>query len=361
LSGTASLAPGSHAFEIVGTSTPSAIERRSPATLEVYDVAPAAPGLTAPADNALDVPLQPTLSWTPVPQAAHYVVEVAADPAFSTIVYTQTSSDNQHMLDTGLEPETAYWWRAQAQNSCGTGPWSTIYSFTTRAVPPLLLVDDDDNAPDVRAAYTAALDNLGLAYDVWDTQNSDNEPNAIELGPYSTVIWFTGDEFGGAAGPGSAGESALTDWQTNPSRCLLMSAQDYFYDRGLTAYMGSALGVASVDNDVNQTTVTGSGPIFGGLGPYTLSYPFNNYSDEILPAPGAETAFTGNQGPAAVTKQTLTSLTSFWGFPLEAIPSPADREAALSAFFAACAQLGIPIFTDGFETGDESRWSETTL
>ena len=84
--------------------------------------------------------------------------------------------------------------------------------FALAPVPPILLVDDDDNGPDVRDRYTAALDALGADYFLWDTANSDNEPDAAMLEAFDAVIWFTGDEFGGTAGPGSAGESSLAGW-----------------------------------------------------------------------------------------------------------------------------------------------------
>ena len=69
----------------------------------------------------------------------------------------------------------------------------------------ILLVDDDNNNPDVRASYTAALDALGKTYQIWDTGSSDNEPGAVALQAYQTVIWFSGSAFGGTAGPGASG------------------------------------------------------------------------------------------------------------------------------------------------------------
>lgn len=57
---------------------------------------------------------------------------------------------------------------------------------------PILLVDDDDNTPDVRSYYTTALNALGVSYDIWDTDNSDSEPNATYLANYDIVVWFTG-------------------------------------------------------------------------------------------------------------------------------------------------------------------------
>ena len=59
--------------------------------------------------------------------------------------------------------------------------------------PRVLLVDDDDNAPDVLNAYSNELDSLGLPYDVWDTRNSDVEPGFSFLGGYTRVIWGSGN------------------------------------------------------------------------------------------------------------------------------------------------------------------------
>ncbi|MCA9940185.1 MAG: hypothetical protein KC418_16200, partial [Anaerolineales bacterium] len=76
-------------------------------------------------------------------------------------------------------------------------------------------------------------------------------------------------------------------------------------------------------NDVGQSTVTGAGTVYVGLGPYGLAYPFTNYSDLLNPGAGAETAFNGNIGSAALDKTGATYKTTFWGFPFEALPASA--------------------------------------
>ncbi|MCH7851666.1 MAG: hypothetical protein IIC41_02650, partial [Candidatus Marinimicrobia bacterium] len=166
--------------------------------------------LILPRDNAVDVCVQPNFQWTAATQAAEYSFEIATDSGFTNIVETETGlTDTGYTIRAELGPLSTYYWRVRATNACGVGNDSAIFSFTTLDTPPILLVDDDDNGPDVRSTYTNALDALGMSYDVWDTNNSDNEPDAATLAPYEVVIWFTGDEFGGSAGPGSAGESAL--------------------------------------------------------------------------------------------------------------------------------------------------------
>ncbi|HNB51816.1 MAG TPA: FixG Ig-like domain-containing protein, partial [Anaerolineales bacterium] len=269
-----------------------------------------------------------------------YAVEVATDSGFTNIVYTANGiAGTQHTLTTGLSPVTTYYWRVQAENICGTGSYSSTFSFTTADVPPILLVDDDDNGPNVQATYTAALDALGLTYDIWDTANSDNEPDAAALSAYDVVIWFSGDEFGGFAGPGSAGETALSTWLDAGGACLFLSGQDYHYDRGMTSFMTSYLGAATItDDNGDYTSVTGQGAIFGGLGPYTLTYPFNDYSDPITPDGTAALAFQGNNSNgAAITKETADYKATFWVYPWEAITNAADRQTTLQTFFDWCA------------------------
>ncbi|MBN1937895.1 MAG: DUF11 domain-containing protein [Anaerolineae bacterium] len=225
--------------------------------------------------------------------------------------------------------------------------------FNYYLVPTVLLVDDDDNYPDVRAYYQGALDALGITYDVWDTHNSDYEPNAADLARSLGVVWFTGDEYGGYAGPGSSGEAALSSFLSSGSRCLFISSQDYHYDRGLTGFMSAYLGVGSVQGDRSISSVTGVGS-FAGLGTRSLAYPVLNYSDWIFPSGTAQQAFLGwgydyldsswKWNPAAVAK--ISSYrTTFWAFPFEALPTPEVRSQAMANVIAFCGSGNVIVPT----------------
>jgi subtilisin family serine protease len=323
---------GSYSIDVLGMALTYTVT--STVSVGVFTETPGTISLTAPADGATFVDLRPTFEWTAAVQGSTYYLEVAGDPGFGTVVYEAIVSGTSHQMEAVLAPVTEYWWRVTPLNACGEGMTSGVFSFTTRDIPPILLVDDDDNSPDVRSYYTDALDGLGQFYDVWDTNNSDNEPSAFDLAPYEFVVWFTGDSFGGAAGPGAAGEAALGEW-LDGGGCFLISSQDYLYDRGLTGFMQDYLGVSSFTNDVSQTSVTGAGSVFGGLGPYTLTYPFSNFSDRISPDASAELAFTGNAGDAAVNKDGGAYQSTFWGFPLEALPE-AGRGETLQAVVDWC-------------------------
>jgi hypothetical protein len=337
VSGTGSAGPGSSVITVDGASGP--IMRSTAGTLNLTTAAAGAVSLTAPPNGATGVGLTPVLEWTAASQAASYAVEIATDAGFTTVIESAIVAETSYPVQTILDTLTTYHWRVQADNACGSGGYSAAFSFQTLDTPPILLVDDDDNGPDVRGTYEATLDALGLLYDVWDTNNTDNEPDAASLAPYSMVIWFTGDEFGGASGPGPGGEAALAGWLDAGSRCLVVISQDYLYDRGLTAFISDYLGVDSYTSDVSQSSVTGTGGIFGGMGPYALSYPFSNWSDRITPDGTAALAFDGSAGDAAVSKSTAAYQTMFWGFPLEAVPAAADREALMQVIIESCAGI----------------------
>ncbi|XHC26407.1 S8 family serine peptidase [Phycisphaerales bacterium ac7] len=351
---TGAAAGGVYSISVMGES--GGIERSTSVTLNLSSGVPGVASLQSPANGASGTSLVPSFDWSDVAQAAGYSFELATDAAFSNVVATADTEASEYTLDgLTLDSLTTYYWRVTASNACGDGSVSAVSSFQTRDVPSLLLVDDDDNSPNVQDAYVAMLNQMGIDYDLWDTNNSDTEPDFATLAGYSVVLWFTGDEFGGAAGPGAAGEAALAQF-LDAGGCLLMSSQDYLYDRlgfgGTTpnAFMTDYLGMAApIDHDESQTSVTGSS-IFSGIGAQSLSYPFTNFSDIVGPTASAELAFSGNQGDAGTVVMDDNSLAVFLPWPLEAIGSVSDRVAIFEAFLANCPGDSEPCVGD--VTGD---------
>jgi hypothetical protein len=339
VSGTGGAAAGASTITITGTAVGPNVHTAEVGLVLVDDV-PGAPALTSPPDGATGLALAPTLAWSPAAGAVDYLVEVDDDAGFGSPEFTGTTSATSTVAS-GLEPETLYHWRVTASNVCGDGADSAVFEFTTRALPPVLLVDDDDNSPDVRATYTAALAALAVDFDLHDTANSDDEPTATELAGYQHVVWFTGDEFGGSAGPGSAGEAALADY-LDGGGCLFLTSQDYHFDRGLTPFMQQYLGISSIDDDDGgYTAVVGvAGTIFAGMGPFTLTYPFTDFADIVAGDATSLTVLDGNNGNDAALNEDLgTFSTVFFGFPWEAITPAAGREAVLGAVLDSCAPV----------------------
>ncbi len=341
-------------YPILITGTSGAIVRSATVNLSVYTAPPVPPALTFPANGQLSAPLRPIFTWNPAPFATSYAIQVARDAAFSNIVASAsglTSPSFQPAAD--LLQGKQYFWRVQGSNPCGIGAWSSAYYFTTRVTPAILLVDDDDNAPNVQSLYTQALISLGVDYDLWDTNNTDNEPSAEYLSPYCVVIWFTGDEFGGTCGPGAAGEAALQSW-LETGKNLLFTSQDYFFDRRVSgqpnAFMINVLGVASIGNDVSprQTSMTGTN-VYAGLGPYTLNFTtpagtLSNWTDNVTPGPNAQVAFTGNNGNAGITKDSGVYKLLFLVVPLETAPAAGIAEVIARSldWFYPCAPALCP-------------------
>ncbi len=332
---TGAAAAGAYAISITGTS--GALVHSTNVALNLFTGAPGAVTLLTPVDGAANQSLTPTFTWTAAAQGENYTLEIATDAGFSNIVYTATVATTSHLITTPLNTLSTYYWRVRPQNLCGMGAYSAVFSFSTRDVPAILLVDDDNNSPDVRGYYTTALTALGQDYDVWDTGGTDNEPDLATLNQYKLVVWFSGVAFGGSAGPGPAAETALGSYLSAAGQtCLFLSAQDYHYDRGQTPFMTTYLGATSMTDDVSQTTLTGK-TIFRGKS-YTLAYPFSNYSDSIVKARRTYTMFNGNFGTAVIAKVDSTNsyVTMFWAAPWEAVPTVQDRQDTIAPIINKC-------------------------
>jgi hypothetical protein len=132
ISNTDEATAGSYEIEIMGSA--GEISKTTTVELNLFEDAPNAPTLTAPADEASDISLQPTLSWNGVAQSTSYYLEVASDMAFSNTVYSASVEGTSQTLTSKLQPSTTYYWRVRADNSCGQGEVSDSRSFTTKDI-----------------------------------------------------------------------------------------------------------------------------------------------------------------------------------------------------------------------------------
>lgn len=327
---------GSYPVDIVGIGTPTPTHTAT-LTLDLYDPINEVTTLITPADNATGVSPAPTFTWDPVFGATSYGIEIATDAGFNNIVFSMSGIEGTtYSMSTALDELHVYYWRVLAHNACGDGSFSTSFSFTTRDVPAILLVDDDDNTPSVINYYTQGLNELNWVYDIWHTDGTDNEPTATDLAPYSAVLWFTGASSNGSAGPGADSEAALSTWLDNTQGCFYLSSQDYFKDHGLTDFMTQYLGVDTItEGNGDYGLVVGQG-VYSSLGSRTLYYPFADSADWITPDETAELGLVGNNGHGAALTKDAGYKTSYWAFPFEAIYGPQNRRNALNAFISWC-------------------------
>lgn len=212
------------------------------------------------------------------------------------------------------------------------------YNSTNPSGADVLLVDDDNNLPDVRSYYTNTLNSLAVAYDIWDTVNSDAEPGVATLNDYPVVIWFTGAENSGYAGPGTLGEGALGTW-LDGGGCFFISSQDYLADRGQTTFMSDYLGLDTYTSDFAwYSSVSGQGTVFASLGPYTLTYPIADRADSVWPSVSAEQAFKDVNNKGAAINKDGTYRSTFWAFPFEALETGANRAESMTTFLNWCGE-----------------------
>ncbi len=98
----------------------------------VNDSVPATPTLIAPADSAVNIGPSTSFSWTGVPGAVLYTVQVASDSLFTNII-----SVNNFGAASGsgvkFPGSASFYWRVQANNGGHMSPWSNYRLFT--AVP----------------------------------------------------------------------------------------------------------------------------------------------------------------------------------------------------------------------------------
>jgi hypothetical protein len=101
-------------------------------TITGGELAPSAPILLSPSNGSTNVSLTPTLFWNVVTNALSYKVQVSPLSNFSVIVDSATVTTNQRTIPNGkLNIASTYFWRVNASNIYGTGPWSDVWSFST--------------------------------------------------------------------------------------------------------------------------------------------------------------------------------------------------------------------------------------
>ncbi|MEO7917704.1 MAG: hypothetical protein ABIR16_08685 [Dokdonella sp.] len=131
-----SAAFGSYPITIGATGGSPAALRTRTVSLDVFTAAPAGPSLVSPATGAMTIPTNPVLSWNASTQGQSYVVEIATDPAFASIVFTSPTTDQTSIqVPPVLTNNTTYYWRVRSTNVCGTGANSATFSFLTRPLP----------------------------------------------------------------------------------------------------------------------------------------------------------------------------------------------------------------------------------
>ncbi|MEO8671615.1 MAG: S8 family serine peptidase [Tahibacter sp.] len=225
LTGTGSLAAGSYTFNVNATSTSGA--QTLGLGFSLYTAAPAAGTLVAPANGATGSTVLPTLQWSAIPQAKTYTVEMATDAAFGTIVFSQTVSTTQANVTTALAPNTQYFWRIRATNTCGAGVDSPVFSFTTAnqiCIQPNLNILDNTPAgvnSDLVVTQSGALTDLDVKLKFAHTYPGDLKVTLTHVATGTSVI--IGNRMGGTSCGIDNVDARLNDASPTAMACLATS------------------------------------------------------------------------------------------------------------------------------------------
>ena len=214
--------------------------------------------------------------------------------------------------------------------SAGSPTLNATASLTTIAVAvDTLLVDNDDNAPNVQGYYNDALNANGIAHSTWDLKIDKVLPLNYTKS-FKNIVWFTGNSY---PAPITPYETALAGALDNGSR-LFMSGQDLLDQAaGKTAFVHDYLHItwdgSESQNDKPTAAVHGvvGNPVTGGIGTIAIDHSVLNaaFEDQITPNGTAQSAFTDDAGQTDALTYSGTYKVVFLAFPLESYGTASDK------------------------------------
>jgi hypothetical protein len=164
-----------------------------------------------------------------------------------------------------------------------------------------LLVDDDNNAPDLKSYYQTALTASGTPFSLWDLATNNTIPQNF-LNAHRNVVWFTGASY---PGPLLPYEAVLKAYLDQGGR-LFVSGQDILDQAaGTTAFVHDYLHISwdgtEAQNDIHTNNVAGvsGNAVTNGIGTVPLDLSVLNgaqFSDELTLVGTAAPAFTDDGG-----------------------------------------------------------------
>ncbi|AHJ96352.1 reprolysin-like metallopeptidase [Hymenobacter swuensis] len=129
ISAASTTAAGTYTIRLTGTS--GGVTRLLDVSVTVQPSATQAATINAPGTGGITT-LRPRITWTTVPNATAYEVQIATDAAFTTGVQTQTNLTGTSFTPlAALQPGTVYYVRVRGLSPCGTAPYSAVTQFTT--------------------------------------------------------------------------------------------------------------------------------------------------------------------------------------------------------------------------------------
>lgn len=97
---------------------------------QAFTLTPIVPTISSDICGATEVGFLPTITWTAVPEATDYELQVSTDPAFGSTVIDETVSGTFYAVTSPLSASTTYYVRVRVEDPT-EGDWSPSCAFTT--------------------------------------------------------------------------------------------------------------------------------------------------------------------------------------------------------------------------------------
>ncbi|HID53643.1 MAG TPA: DUF11 domain-containing protein, partial [Anaerolineae bacterium] len=209
-----------------------------------------------------------------------------------------------------------------------TNPAISTDFILQHKIPGRILFVDDDRFYDKEPRLLAALDDMGLTYDIWKTGwrplDGRGSPPAAFLAAYDIIIWYTGYDWFAPVTP--AENEGLTQFLAQGGR-LFLTSQDFLYYNLNTPLAQEYLGVLDYRESFTPTAVlAGNNPAISPqlAGPEPLDFGvYQNHGDGIIPVPGSQPFFWSGQDIPVGVAAADTWRAVFLGIPLETLDDTA--------------------------------------
>ena len=213
--------------------------------------------------------------------------------------------------------------------SAGSGTAATV-EIKTIAINggDTLIVDNDDNAPNVQSFYADALTANGISFLTWDLKTDANLPLNYTKS-FKNVVWFTGNSYPAPITPYEATLKAFLDGGGR----LFMSGQDLLdQGAGTTDFVHNYLHItwdgSEAQNDKPTAAVHAiAGTLSDGAGVVPINHAVLGaaFEDQVTPNGTATAIFTDDSGQDDALSYSGTYKVVFLALGLESYGSAAQK------------------------------------
>lgn len=201
ISNTGSVTPGTYNFTIIGTS--GSIVKTTSANLTLLNGSIDPAILSFPSNGATGINSNVNFTWNANPNVQNYLVEIATDTAFTTIINSANVATNTYNLS--LNANTQYFWRVTASNQCTTASSSSVYNFTTENIScntytatdtPITISEVGINTytSTINIPSNLSITDVNVGIDI--THSWDSDLDITLTSPSGTIIQLTSDNGG---------------------------------------------------------------------------------------------------------------------------------------------------------------------